>query len=89
MRVAEFDRLFRDSARRIERISTTRGRVIFDPGAEAKARDLAARETACCSFFDFTFAGTSEGLAMDITVPDTQADVLGALLAISAGGDDD
>jgi hypothetical protein len=28
----------------------------LDPASETTARDLAGRETACCSFFSFTFA---------------------------------
>ena len=83
LRVAEFDELFRTSARGIQRISTTHGRVIFDPAAEERARDLAARESACCSFFGFAFTDTRDGLVLDITVPDSHADVLEALLTIS------
>lgn len=89
LRVAEFDHLFRTSARRIQRISPTRGRVVFDPAAEAKARDLAARESSCCMFFDFTLTDAADGLRMDITVPDNQTDVLGALLAIMSDPVDD
>ncbi|MCC2031064.1 hypothetical protein [Microbacterium allomyrinae] len=89
LRVAEFDHLFRTSARQIQRISPTRARVVFDPAAEAKARDLAARESSCCTFFDFIFTDAADGLRMDITVPDNQTDVLGALLAITSDPVDD
>lgn len=85
LRVAEFDELFRTSARGIQRLSTTHGRVIFDPAAEERARDLAARESACCSFFGFAFTESPKGLVLDITVPGNQADVLGALLTIPSG----
>ena len=88
LRVAEFDALFRTAARRIERLSPVHGRVTLDRDAEATARDLAARETSCCSFFDFAFTQSKEGLVMDVTVPPTQAEVLEALLAIAeAPGD--
>jgi hypothetical protein len=77
-RVAEFDDLFRTALRTQERPSPTQLRWHLDPASEPVARDLAARESACCAFFTFTFtAGTD--LVLDISVPGAHVDVLTAL----------
>ena len=55
------------------------------PGAADRAaqlRDLAARESRCCSFFDFTVTGAPDGtVTLDIRVPAAQVAILDALLA--------
>jgi hypothetical protein len=61
-RMMEYERLFREHL--IGR-SRTPGGIEFsfraDAGVEAWVRDLAAREKACCPFFDFTIvAGDGE-----------------------------
>jgi len=77
LRVAEFDELFASSLVRAERTAPHRLRLVLAGSAEAVARDLAVRETACCSFFEFTFQPVDGGeLAMDVTVPDAYAAVL-------------
>ncbi|WP_280277372.1 ATP-binding cassette domain-containing protein, partial [Nocardia wallacei] len=43
----------------------------LDPGAETLARDLAGRESSCCSFFAFDFTVTAEGVVMGVGVPPT------------------
>ncbi|WP_156959849.1 hypothetical protein [Nocardia sp. BMG51109] len=53
LRVAEFDALFGAALRHVDRVSPTRLRPDLDDGAEARARDLATRESGCCSFFTF------------------------------------
>src|ERR1700742_3529867 len=53
LRVADFDRLFRESLRRFTRTSATRLVLVLAAEAEMAARGLAERETACCSFFEF------------------------------------
>ncbi|MEC3916410.1 hypothetical protein [Nocardia sp. CDC160] len=79
MRVAEFDRFFTDAAHFISRPDRTRLDVLIDTAAEPLGRDLAARETACCAFFTFTFEPTDSGVVMHIDVPATHIDVLDAL----------
>jgi hypothetical protein len=59
--------------------------LVLDPAAEAVARDLTARETACCSFFRFSFTPGGDTLRLDVEVPETQVEVLDALAARAAG----
>ncbi|GAB2539848.1 hypothetical protein [Nocardia heshunensis] len=86
MRVAEFDQFFADVVQRVERPDRTRLDLLIEPGAESRGRELAARETACCSFFTFDFETTAGGSVMHIDVPPDYVDVLDAL-AIRAGAD--
>jgi hypothetical protein len=53
--MAEFDDLFATALRGQQRVSATTLRWDLDPAADATARDLAGRESSCCSFFSFTF----------------------------------
>lgn len=80
LRVAEFHDLFRTAVRGVERVSPVLGRVTLASDAGDVARDLARRETECCSFFDFTFADNADDLVMEIGVPVQHAAVLEALL---------
>lgn len=87
LRIAEFDTLFADALRLVERPDPTRTRLVLDPAAEPAARSLADRETSCCSFFTFTFDHDESGLLlMDITVPEAQVGVLDAVTERAAGG---
>jgi hypothetical protein len=53
-RIAEYQRLFTESFTGKERTNTGfRFRLRADPGVEDHVRDLAAREKACCAFFNF------------------------------------
>lgn len=80
LRVAEFDELFATSARTIERPSADRLVLVLDPASEATARDLVARETGCCSFFDFVFTSIADGdVRLSVSVPAGRADILDAL----------
>ncbi|MEU4315261.1 hypothetical protein [Nocardia sp. NPDC024068] len=81
IRVAEFDRLFADSARSARRPFPARLEIVLDPAAGPGARELAARESSCCAFFTFDFATTSEGLVMGVAVPGAYVDVLDAFAA--------
>jgi hypothetical protein len=86
-RVAEFDNLFTDSLRRVERQTPTELSLTLDAAMEATARDLTARESNCCSFFEFTFTPGQDGeLQLLVTVPSAHADVLDALTARAAAG---
>ncbi|GAB4588818.1 hypothetical protein [Nocardia sp. IFM 10818] len=85
LRIAEFDALFRDALRGIDRVSPTRLRLDLDAAAETRARELAARESSCCSFFAFGFAQAGKQLVrMDIDVPPARSEVLDGLAARAA-----
>lgn len=79
MRLAAFDMFFRAAARRSIRTSTTRLDVVILKEFEATARDLAERETRCCSFFRFDFRAAADGVVMSIGVPEDHVEVLDAL----------
>jgi hypothetical protein len=95
LRLAEFDDLFATAVRRVDRVSEIHARLhLTGPaGLAARVRDLAARETECCSFFTFTTTGQpaagGEAVVLDIEVPAAHAGVLAALAqrasAVSAG----
>ncbi len=84
LRLAEFDDLFATALRDQRRLSPTALRWRLDPAAEATARDLTARESACCSFFEFAVtpdpATEGAALILDVRVPAQYADVLDALV---------
>ncbi|ART72884.1 hypothetical protein BTO20_33860 [Mycobacterium dioxanotrophicus] len=80
-RVAEFDRLFGESAVRWTRPNATRLDVVLDAVAEERARGLAAREAGCCSFFTFRFVADGTKVVMCIDVPASQSVVLDGLAA--------
>ncbi|WP_432969594.1 hypothetical protein [Dactylosporangium sp. CA-233914] len=87
LRLAEFDALFATAVREVETVSPThaRMRLTGPAGLEATVRDLAARETACCSFFTFTATPQTEGdpdrevLVLDVQVPAAHTGVLASL----------
>lgn len=56
-------------------------RLAFGAAAEAAVRDLIARESACCAFFDFTVTVRDGGVVLDIAVPAAYEPVLDALAA--------
>ena len=91
LRLAEFDALFTRAVRGGERLGTQHLRVSLAGGAdlEASVRDLASRESECCSFFSFSVTAPEPGLVrFDIEVPAGHVDVLDALeaRAIAARG---
>ena len=75
-RLAEFDALFATSLREQTRPSPTALRWLLDPDAEATARDLTARESECCTFFDFSFTPEGDALRLDVRVPPAHTAVL-------------
>lgn len=88
LRSAEFDALFAAHVNAVERLDETHARITLSGGPDlvGRVRGLAARETACCSFFTFTFDDPDarqrpEGVRMGIAVPPLHATVLAALLA--------
>jgi hypothetical protein len=85
-RAAEFDRLFADAVRGVERAGPTRLRLDLRPGPQAagRAAELAAAEAGCCSFFTFAITITAGRLVLDITVPEPHAGLLDALAGNAA-----
>ncbi|MGW4632890.1 hypothetical protein [Nocardia sp. NPDC004415] len=81
IRIAEFDRFFAESVHSTTRTAPTRLDLVLAADAEAVARDLAARETSCCSFFTFDFNTTGTGLVMQVGVPAAYVEVLDAFAA--------
>ena len=83
LRVAEFDDLFtfvvRADRREPQRLDLVLRRIV-----EAPARDLARRESECCSFFTFEFESIGVDLVMRIGVPPEHVAVLDAIQARAA-----
>ncbi|APA96866.1 hypothetical protein NS506_02806 [Nocardia seriolae] len=79
LRVAEFEQLFTGAVLRHSRPGPTELALVLRAAAEARARDLAAREVECCSFFRFAFEPAGDEVAMRIEVPEDRAEVLDAL----------
>ncbi|MDV3220403.1 hypothetical protein [Intrasporangium sp.] len=90
-RIAEWGSLFTHVLATAS-LGAQRGRIILpaDDALAARARDLAARETSCCSFFTFEFgAGSDESgaptLTLDVSVPSAQRAVLDSFLSWAEG----
>lgn len=87
LRLAEFDDLF-TAVTAVDRVDATQATLTLTgaQGIAARARDLADRETACCSFFTFAITpaeattATQEVIRMSISVPNAQAAVLATLV---------
>ncbi|MFB9641472.1 hypothetical protein [Agromyces lapidis] len=65
----------------MRQVDGARADLILDPASETVARDLAAGESSCCSFFTFEFESAADSLTMRITVPEQHTAVLEALVA--------
>jgi thioredoxin len=81
-RLAEFEGLFA-SLRGLRRKEPGWLRLRLDDGEgiEARARDLTARESECCSFFDFAVRRGDGEVVVDVRVPDSRVVVLDGLTA--------
>ncbi|WBQ04381.1 hypothetical protein [Kribbella sp. CA-293567] len=85
LRNAEFDHLFATGLLGLDRLAPTRLQLRLDAATEATARDLAARETTCCSFFAFDYAPAADGeLLVEVSVPTAHVAVLDALATRAA-----
>ncbi|MBG0567332.1 hypothetical protein [Actinoplanes aureus] len=74
-RMAEYGRLFAQSLAGRERTGQrVRLRFRADDGVEAWVRDLAAREKACCPFYDFRISAADGEVRWDIGLVDGVAD---------------
>lgn len=62
----------------MRRPAPTRLEVDLSADAEAAGRDLAARESQCCSFFAFDFRADASAVVMGVEVPAAYTDVLDA-----------
>lgn len=86
LRLAEFDALFSSSARSVTRADLeVRIHLTGETGLLESVRDLAERETACCSFFTFVLDGADDDFTMSVTVPPERRDILDALAARAEG----
>ena len=83
LRRAEFDELFAIDVLSVEQISEveTRFDLRADPEVAARAATLAAKETACCSFFRFDLTITDGEVGMRVSTAKVHEDVLAALTA--------
>jgi hypothetical protein len=83
LRVAEFDALFAEAVRSVERVEPGRVRLGLEatPHTAGRAAELVAAETGCCSFFTFTLTATGGQLWLEVTVPAAHIEVLDALSA--------
>ncbi|MBF6439576.1 hypothetical protein [Nocardia cyriacigeorgica] len=81
IRVAEFDRFFTNMVRTTRRPGPARLELVLTGDAESTARDLAAQESSCCSFFTFDFTITADGPVMGVGVPAAYVEVLDAFAA--------
>ena len=86
LRQAEFATLCSTALRHHERIGPRHLRLTLSGDADLAdaVRDLAARETECCSFFDFTVTPTDDAVILDIQVPTAQTAVLDGLSELAA-----
>jgi hypothetical protein len=93
IRVKEFDELFRYQVSQPRRIGPHWVEFSFPSadGLSAQVSDLVARESACCSFFEFTIEAIDQDrLVLRVGVPASRVDVLQALTdrAAAAFGED-
>jgi hypothetical protein len=81
VRGAEFSELFRDAVTGADRIGPQHLRLTLrrDRQIAARAAELAAAETECCSFFTFTLTVTNDQLLLDVRVPPARVEILNAL----------
>lgn len=81
LREREFDDLFREELHAAVSISPVQAEFRLNRESRARAEELVARETECCSFFTFALTDDAEHLTMTVGVPDRHSDVLSGLIA--------
>ncbi len=83
LREAEFDALFAEAVQAVHRPGRTRLLLdlLFAPDNAARASRLAARESACCSFFTFTLTVADGVMGLEVQVAEQHVKVLDALQA--------
>lgn len=78
LRIAEFDDLF-TCVTRSDRVHANQLDLSLPADVESASRDLARRESECCSFFTFEFEAAGDDVVMHIGVPPSHAEVLDAI----------
>jgi hypothetical protein len=88
LREATFATLFRDHLTSVRRPGPTVAELALDPAGLGLARELAALETSCCSFFSFDVRESDASVRMTIAVSPAHMPVLDALVdsAVAASG---
>lgn len=86
LRVAEWDALFSERLTSLSRPELLQLRLdlVSGPGVGERVRDLAARESGCCSFFTFTTTPGEDLIGLDVAVDPAHEKVLDALAARTA-----
>jgi hypothetical protein len=81
LRGAEFNSLFATALQSLERIDRRHLRLLLtgDDRLLPRIAELTARESECCSFFEFTVTQAGDAVQVDVVVPDARADVLEGL----------
>jgi hypothetical protein len=81
LRVAEFDTLFSEHLQRVDSAGPLKSVLVFDgvPGMVERIENLSARESSCCSFFQFTTRPEGAAVVLEVSVPEPYADVLTGL----------
>jgi hypothetical protein len=83
-RLEEWHRLFAAHLEEIQRPASTRLRLVLAANADVdRARDLAAREMACCAFMTITVTRGGGRLLVDVEVPAEAAPTLDGLAGIA------
>ena len=83
LRLAEFDALFAEDVLSVQQTSPSEVALGLRPEAEvaARAAQLAAAETGCCSFFTFDLTLTGGRADLVVSTGPEHTDVLAALAA--------
>ncbi|OHV20503.1 hypothetical protein BBK14_27715 [Parafrankia soli] len=78
LRLAEWNRLFTDALVEVTRRRPTSLALTLSAagGVEAEVRDLAGRESSCCSFFAFTITPSGPTVVVEVGVPASRVDAL-------------
>ncbi|GAA4237423.1 hypothetical protein FHR32_007368 [Streptosporangium album] len=86
LRLAEFDALFAEAVRGVDRVEPGRVRLELEADAQTAGRtaELMARETGCCSFFTFTLTVTGGRLWLEVAADARHIGVVDALAARAA-----
>ncbi|MDQ2708589.1 MAG: hypothetical protein M3Z25_13540 [Actinomycetota bacterium] len=84
VRLAEFEVLFAHAVS-AQHLNAQHLRVSFADTTEATVRDLAARESSCCSFFEFTVTSADDRVLFDVDVPAPRCEVLDGLATLVRG----
>ncbi|MDX3569381.1 hypothetical protein [Streptomyces sp. ID05-47C] len=87
LRIADWDGLFSEHVTALSRPELPRVRLELSAasGVEDRVRDLADRESGCCSFFTFDITNDDGAVRLDITVDSVHQPVLDALAERAVG----